>query len=340
VIRVFVVDDSAFIRRALTRVLSTEPRVQLVGEAASGPEAMAKIPGAEPDLVTLDLALPGADGLEVLRDLLRWKPTLRVLMLSAYTREGADATLEALAAGAVDFIDKTAFNLMDLERLRGELLSRILAHDPALVPRSPAPASRAVPRERGAEHPSGRLDLCVIGASTGGPAAVQHILERLPARFPLPIVVVQHMPPGFTGAFAQRLNGLCSLEVAEAVEGDRLQRGRVLVAPAGRHLRITRSLGVLLADEPQGARHVPSVDVVMQTAALARPGRVLAVLLTGMGDDGAEGMAAVRERGGVTLAESEATCVVYGMPRAAHQRGAVTHLLPLPEIAGWLAELH
>ncbi len=334
-IRVFVVDDSAFVRRAVGRVLSGEPRVRLVGEAASGAEALARIPDAAPDLVTLDLELPDTDGLDLLRALLRRRPTLRVLMLSAHTRDGAEATMEALEAGAVDFIDKSGFSLIDLERLRGELVPRILAQ--ALATRAPR-ASPAPPATKDQTRPVTAVDLCVIGASTGGPAAVQHILERLPASFPVPVVIVQHMPPGFTRAFADRLNGLCSLAVTEAVEGDRLAPGRVVVAAAGRHLRVTKSLGVVVADEPAAA-HMPSVDVAMLSAAAARGGRVLGVLLTGMGDDGAAGMAMIRARGGVTLGENEASCVVYGMPRAAEARGAVTHLLPLPEIAAWLAGL-
>jgi two-component system chemotaxis response regulator CheB len=173
----------------------------------------------------------------------------------------------------------------------------------------------------------------VIGASTGGPAALQHLLERLPASFPLPIALVQHMPVGFTRPFAERLDGLCRLEVREAREGDALRPGRVLVAPAGRHLRISPRLTAVLSDEPREARHVPSVDVLMLSAARARPGRVLGILLTGMGDDGAEGLRAIRAQGGITLAESEESCAVYGMPRAAVERGAVEHVLALEEIA-------
>jgi two-component system chemotaxis response regulator CheB len=179
-------------------------------------------------------------------------------------------------------------------------------------------------------------ELCVIGASTGGPIALQRILERVPARFPLPIAIVQHMPVGFTGPFADRLSRLCRLRVSEAVEGDRLLPGRVLVAPAGRHLRITGSLATVLAAAPADAKHIPSVDVTMNSAARARPGRVLGILLTGMGNDGAEGMGTIRASGGFTIGESESSCVVYGMPRAAEQRGAVDCMLPLPEIIAFL----
>jgi two-component system, chemotaxis family, protein-glutamate methylesterase/glutaminase len=346
VIRVFVVDDSGFARRAITRVLRAEPAITVVGEAASGPEALLRVPSAHPDLVTLDLDMPGMNGLTVLRAMLGRDPGLRVLMLSAHTRDGAEATVEALAAGAVDFLDKSRFGLMEFEGLGRELVARVKA----LGGRSPTGASaggngRGAPGETGHAPPIPpspshlAADLCVLGASTGGPAAIQQVLEALPADFPLPVAVVQHMPPGFTGPFARRLDQRCRLRVREAVEGDRLERGRVLIAPAGSQMRLNADLGVMLNPETGQARHVPSVDVLMLSAARVRPGRVLGILLTGMGDDGADGMAAIRAQGGVTLAESEATCVVYGMPRAAYERGGVTHLLALPEIVEWLSNV-
>ena len=217
-IRVFLVDDSAFVRRALSRVLAMEPGFRIVGEAAGGAEALARIPAADPDLVTLDVAMPGMDGLQVLPALLRWKPSLKVLMLSAHTQEGATATVAALAAGAVDFIDKTRFNVMDLEYLRREVVDRMKALAPARG--GPAAAPTAGLAARPSAQELARCELCVIGASTGGPAAVQRILQTLPARFPMPVVVVQHMPVGFTGPFATRLATLSRVRVAEAEEGD------------------------------------------------------------------------------------------------------------------------
>jgi two-component system chemotaxis response regulator CheB len=342
-VRVFVVDDSAFVRRALARILEAQPGFRMVGEAANGGEALDRIPRVDPDLVTLDVAMPGLDGLQVLRGLLRWKPELKVIMLSAHTRLGAEATVEALAAGAVDFIDKSTFNVMDLDTLRREVVDKIAA-----CGRAPARAAagQAAGRPPEAAPPAGpdpaiagSCDLCVIGASTGGPAALQRILERLPASFPLPVVVVQHMPAGFTRPFAERLDALCRLQVAEAVEGERLLPGRVRVAPAGRHLRVTSNLAIILAAEPSDAKHIPSIDLTLKSAARARPGRVLGILLTGMGEDGADGMVAVRAGGGVTIAESEASCVVYGMPRAAWTRGGADYLLALPDIVGFLERL-
>jgi two-component system chemotaxis response regulator CheB len=255
-------------------------------------------------------------------------------MLSAHTRNGAEATMEALAAGAADFIDKQSLNLMDLDRLGRELGGRIrsLGELPAVRGRQP--------RLSGPIVPSGTLDpaeLVVIGASTGGPAALQKLLEGLPRDFPAPIAIVQHMPPGFTRPFAARLNLHSRLRVAEAEHGIRLVAGQAVIAPAGRHLSFTGRLEVVLSSEPAQARHIPSVNVMMLSAARVRPGRVLAVLLTGMGDDGAEGMVAIRAGGGVTVAEAEESCVVYGMPRAAAERGGADHQMPIAELAEWLA---
>jgi two-component system chemotaxis response regulator CheB len=333
------VDDSAFIRKALARVLQAEPGLSFVGEAANGADAIAKIPEANPDLVTLDIAMPGMQGQEVLRALLRWKPTLKVVMLSAHTQEGAEASIEALTAGAVDFIDKTSFNVMDLDTLRREVLEKLRIWGPKA---SEAVAGNGI-GVTAADHTANlakaaRCELCVIGASTGGPVALHRILEQIPAAFPLPIVIVQHMPVGFTHPFAERLNRLSRLAVSEATEGDQLRPGRVSVAPAGRHLRITPSLAVELVAEPD-AKHVPSVDLTMKSAARARPGGVLGILLTGMGQDGAEGMAAIRASGGFTVGESQASCVVFGMSRAAEARGAVDCMLALPDIVSFLEGL-
>ena len=335
--RVFVVDDSAFIRKALARVLQAEPGLSFVGEAANGADALEKIPAADPDLVTLDVAMPGMGGQEVLRALLRWKPTLKVVMLSAHTQEGAEASIEALTAGAVDFIDKTSFNVMDLDTLRREVLEKLRVwgpKEPEAVARNGIGVTAIDQAANLAK--AARCELCVIGASTGGPIALQRILERIPARFPLPIAIVQHMPAGFTGPFAARLDRLSRLQVTEAAQGDQLRPGRAVVAPAGRHLRITPSLTVELAAEPADAKHIPSVDITMKSAAEARPGGVLGILLTGMGQDGAEGMVTVRASGGFTIGESEASCVVYGMSRAAEVRGGVDAMLPLLEIVSFL----
>ena len=312
-IRVFVVDDSTFVRKAIVKVLHRDPELRVVGEAASGAEALRTIASANPDVVTLDLAMPGLDGLQALRGLLAWRSDLPVLMLSAHTHEGAAATIEALAIGAVDFVDKSAFSVLDLDSLGRQLVERIKLWGPRPVATRRTRAPR-VPMTDAPDVPASlsQCDLCVIGTSTGGPPALQYIFERLPAAFPMPVAIVQHMPLGFIP-------------------------GRVLVAPAGQLLVVAGDRTVSLQNEPSSTAHTPSVDVLMRSAACAWPGRVLGILLTGMGDDGAVGMAAIRAAGGVTLGESEASCVVYGMPRAARRLGAVEHERPLAEITSWLA---
>jgi two-component system, chemotaxis family, protein-glutamate methylesterase/glutaminase len=339
-IRVFVVDDSTFVRKAIVKVLHRDPDLRVVGEAASGAEALRTIASANPDVVTLDLAMPGLDGLQALRGLLAWRSDLPVLMLSAHTHEGAAATIEALAIGAVDFVDKSAFSVLDLDSLGRQLVERIKLWGPRPATTRTARGSR-VPAPDASDTPASlsQCDLCIIGTSTGGPPALQYIFERLPAAFPMPIAIVQHMPLGFTKPFADRLNTMCRLTVREARNGDALSPGRVLVAPAGQHLVVAGDRTVSLQNEPSDTVHTPSVDVLMRSAARAWPGRVLGILLTGMGDDGAVGMAAIRAAGGVTLGESEASCVVYGMPRAAQRLGAVEYERPLTEITSWLASV-
>jgi two-component system chemotaxis response regulator CheB len=346
-IRVFVVDDSPFIRKALSRILALRPEFLLVGAASSGSEALDRIPVAKPHVVTHDVEMPGLDGIGTLKELVRRHPGLPVIMLSAFTREGAHTTLDAMSMGAVDFIDKSGLNVMDFERLSRELLRKIevcrtgrrafswdrpttrLPSGFSVRPAGPRTRSPSLPRINWSAY-----DLCVIGASTGGPAALQAIIESIPARFPVPIAAVQHMPIGFTKPFADRLNALAHLRVREARDQDELEPGLMLVARAGAHLAIEPDMRTMLTLDPLDANHTPSVDVLMTTAARARGARVVGILLTGMGDDGAEGMWKIQREGGLTVAESEETCVVFGMPRAAHQRGGVSHLLPLHDICG------
>lgn len=333
-------DDAPFIRKAVARVLSSDPDIRVVGEAASGVEALEMIPRYRPDVVTLDVDMPRLDGLATLRELKKSLPDLPVIMMSAHTQRGAATTLQALSDGAVDFIDKSSFNVMDFTSLSREVLGKIKVWDPGgsakPPPRTGGPASQA--RKPVPAIPWDSFEVCVVGASTGGPTALEALLGAVPAHFPVPMVVVQHMPRGFTRPFADRLDSLSPLQVVEPRHGGRLDPGMAVIAPAGRHLRITGDLRVQLSREPATAIHRPSVDVTMYSAACALPpGSVVGVLLTGMGSDGAEGMFAVREKKGLTLAESEESCVVPGMPRAAYLRGAVTHYLPLPDIVRMFA---
>ncbi len=331
-IRVFVVDDSTFFRKAMMRVLSADPHIRVVGGAADGHSAIRMIPRIRPDLVTLDIDMPGLNGLDTLRVLRESEPDLSVIMLSALSTGGAEVTLNALDLGALDFIDKSTFSLMDFDLLARELLEKIRACGVTGGRR------RRTDRKLSRKPPSvmavkwSDYEICVIGASTGGPAALHRIFREIRGDFPVPVAVVQHMPEGFVGAFVDRLNCHSQLEIKEAEMGDRMERGQVLVAQARKHLRIESDLSVTLPARYKRNRFIPSIDVTMKSAVEGFGESVVGIILTGMGNDGQEGMQAIHEHGGLTIAESEETCTVYGMPRAAHLRGAVSHLLPLYDI--------
>jgi two-component system chemotaxis response regulator CheB len=334
VIRVLVVDDSAFVRKALSRMLGDAPDIEVVGTAVDGQDGLEKALTLRPHVITLDVKMPRVDGLEALRRIMSECPT-PVLLLSSLTSEGADVTLRGLELGALDFVDKSSvqghMNLLGLaDELRGKV--RALA-GAQRRPAAPRPASR--PSETQAER--GKAQAVVIGTSTGGPAALQAIIPRLPPNLPVPILIVQHMPVGFTRSLAERLDQKSALVVREARDGEPPQPGRALIAPAGRHLKLRRVNGeprLWLDHEPESALHRPSVDVLMQTAARVYGQGVLGIVLTGMGSDGTEGLRVIRAAGGRTLAESEETCVIYGMPKAAIEAGVVDRVAALDRLAG------
>jgi two-component system chemotaxis response regulator CheB len=340
-IRVLVVDDSPLVRRAVERLLEADPGVIVVGTAADGLDALAKVRSLQPDVVTLDVLMPRLDGLKVLACLMR-ESLVPVVMLSSLTHEGTEETLRALDLGAVDFIDKTTLLISgDPQTAARELLGKIHAAagvDLARRGRRTEFSAGAPAAADALLQPAG-ADLVVIGASTGGPPALQALIPALPADFAAGVVVVQHIPAGFTRALAGRLDAASALSVREAETGDRVRPGEVLIAPGGRHLTFEERGGeliVALVAEPADALHRPSVDVTMNSAAQLRGRRSAGVLLTGMGTDGAWGMWAIRARGGWTIAESEESCVVYGMPGAAVELGAAAELLPLEKIAARL----
>lgn len=349
-VRVLVVDDSAFVRKALTRVLNQDPEVVVVAQAADGREAIEKIQVVYPDVVTLDLEMPRLDGLQTIKEVMQRFP-LPIVVLSAWTPKGAEAAVRALELGAVEVLDKGAYARMDIHLLAKDLLQKIKAvvgarpRSPALdetLPQLPALSLPFMPTSLLPTTPApglfGPVEIICIGASTGGPQAVQEIITGLPRDFSVPIAVVQHMPSGFTRLFAERLNSLGGLKVKEAEEGDRLLPGYVFVAPAGLHLTIARDADGLFAhlSPLPTATHTPSADVLLESAVRVCRRRAVGILLTGMGQDGAQGMAALRRVGATTIAESEETCVVFGMPKAALDLGGVEHLLPLHRIAPFL----
>ncbi|MET0556004.1 MAG: chemotaxis response regulator protein-glutamate methylesterase [Vicinamibacteria bacterium] len=332
-IRVLIVDDSAFVRKALSRMLGSAGDIEVVGTAVDGQDGVEKVLELRPDVVTLDVKMPRLDGLEALRRIMSECPTA-VLLLSSLTGEGADVTLRGLDLGALDFVDKSSVEgHMNLLSLADELVEKVRGLAKAQR-RAPIPAPSAqLPLPEFARQ---RAELVVIGTSTGGPAALQTVIPALPADLRVPVLVVQHMPIGFTRSLAERLDQRSDLMVREARDGEPLAAGRVLIAPAGRHLKIHRVQGearIHLDYEPLDALHRPSVDVSMQSAARAYGAAVLGVVLTGMGADGVEGLRSIRAAGGRTLAESEDTCVIYGMPKAAIEAGVVHRVAPLGRIA-------
>jgi two-component system chemotaxis response regulator CheB len=345
-LRVAVVDDSSFIRKAIARMFEDDRQVEIVGLASSGEELLAQLDEWQPEAVTLDLSMPGMGGLRTLDHIMARRPT-PVIILSTHSAKDAPLTIEALHRGAVDFIDKACYSLVDFGALREAIREKLMSvRAVSLVAADSAPppevdAGEPPPPEVESE-PACRFDALVIGASTGGPPTLQRILEDLGPRLPLPVLVVQHMPVGFTRAFAERLNTHLPLQVREAVAGEPLAPSTVYIGPAGWHFRLQRSGSRLLASlstQPKQARHRPSVDVLFESAASTLGERSLAVLLTGMGDDGAQGMAQVREVGGYTVAQDAASCVVHGMPRAAEELGAVCETVPLDRLGRRLLEL-
>ncbi len=347
-VRVLVVDDSSFFRRHLTVILNADPRIQVVGSAGDGREAVDQALALHPDVITMDVEMPVMDGISAVREIMRLRPT-PILMLSALTTEGAEATLNALDAGAVDFLPKS-FEESPADRTRAldELRQRVcqiaqrggrpLSQRPIVHPPLPkqTQTSHAVPPA--APHRVKRdYRLVVIGASTGGPVALQEILTQLPSSFPLPLLLVQHMPATFTPTFAARLNQLCPVRVREAQDGDLLERGTALLAPGGKQMTLDdRGTRVLVRESDPALHYRPSVDVTFTSAARAFPGHVLALVLTGMGADGRAGARLLKQGNSTVWAQNEASCVVYGMPMAVVEAGLADRVLPLSEFGAAL----
>lgn len=341
-LRVLVVDDSAFSRRTISRIIDAEPGFQVVGTAGDGEEAIRQVVNLKPDLITLDLEMPRMDGFTFLRWLMRDFPR-PVLVVSS--RKSDRSVFRALELGAADFVLKPVSKASErLTEIGGDLAAKLHQIAGARVDRI-ARLAAAPPTARAAPVPSappatGRLRAVVIGASTGGPPAVQRVLADLPEPFPAAVLIAQHMPEGFTRMFAERLDRLTGLNVREAAGGDSPAPGVALLAPGGRHLVVTRGRGGVTVElEAPRSRdlYVPSVDRLFVSAAEVFGRDLTAVVLTGMGDDGAAGVGAVRAEGGATIAESEETSVVFGMPREAIRSGAVQRVLPLPRIGSALA---
>jgi two-component system chemotaxis response regulator CheB len=335
-IRVLVVDDSAFVRQALTRMLGSAPDIEVVGVAVDGRDGIEKVQALHPDVVTLDVQMPRMGGLEALEKIMSVAP-VPVLLLSSQTREGANVTLRGLELGAMDFVDKSSVQgNMNLLALAEELRAKVRALASVPAARIHAIAVEAESRLAAPAPHARRTEVVAIGTSTGGPPALQAIIPRFPAGLDSAILVVQHMPVGFTRSLAERLDSRSALTVREAEDGEAVVPGQVLIAPAGRHMKLKKrgaTVKIWLDDEPKSALHRPSVDVLMTAVAKAYGTRALGVILTGMGSDGVEGLRAIRDSGGRTLAEAEESCVIYGMPKAAVEAGVIDRSVPLGRMA-------
>lgn len=335
-IKVLIVDDMALVREILATGLAKDPDIEIVGTASDPYIAAKKIEELEPDVLTLDVEMPRMDGVEFLRKLMPQYP-LPVVMVSSLTERGKQITLDALAAGAVDFVHKPSSNIdRGLNAMMMELRTKIKIASIANVSQwkhtqntaPPLPASQSKALDRSTDK------IVVIGASTGGTEAINAIIPRFPAIMP-GIVIVQHMPAGFTRMFADRLNQFALMEVKEAADGDRIVSGKVLIAPGGKQMRIIRSGGIYqvsINEEGPVNGHCPSVEVLMQSAAKYVGKNAVGIMLTGMGGDGADGLKAMRDAGARTMAQNEATCVVFGMPKVAWEKGGAEKLVPLNDI--------
>ncbi len=345
-IRVLIVDDSLFMRAAIAKTLSTAA-FEIVGQAKDGKDALAQLAKLKPDVLTMDFNMPGMNGAETVRAVMQQQPT-PVVMFSAHTKQGAKETFDALAAGAVDFVTKPAGEVStDLSKIADELVRKLTAASISR-PRITAPPSRPSgqmpairPTMQGLGIRPATLSgaaprLCVIGVSTGGPAALSELIPALPPDLKLAVVVVQHMPAGFTQTLAERLDATSKVTVREAQHGEKPVAGTVLIAPGDKHLEFDERGHVVLTDGPMVNGCRPAADVTMISAAKVYGRRCLAVVMTGMGKDGAAGALAIKRADGKTLAQDQATSVIYGMPKAAVDIGAIDEVAPLGDIAAWM----
>lgn len=338
VIRVLVVDDSAFMRAALTRLIEFDASLYVCGTAHTGLDALQQIVLLKPDVVTLDVEMPGLNGLETLKRIMRECP-MPVIMVSSLTRKGAETTLEALHLGAFDYVAKqNSLLAVDTEKIRDELIAKIHA---ATESRRKRPVGKIVIPASTAHFSA--PGVIALGVSTGGPRALQEILPLLPPDLPAPILVVQHMPKGFTKPLANRLSSLCRIKVREAEQDDPVEAGVVYIAPAGQHMTVHRGATsraiIRLSTFPDQTPHMPSVDVMMLSVAEIFRNQAMGLIMTGMGSDGAQGMRAIFQAGGLTVGQDESSCAVYGMPRACAELGVLHRIVPLDQIPSQIMQV-
>ena len=337
-IRVLVVDDSAFMRKTITGLLSADPGIQVIGEAADGLEAIEKVKALHPDIITMDIEMPRMNGLDALKTLMREMP-LPVIMVSSLTAEGAKETIKALEYGAADYIPKNlSGNITNIVNIKNELITKVklIGSNKKKITRFVESVTPVSVIDRCPLPGKNKIRIVVIGASTGGPKALQDVLPRLPKNFPAAVLVIQHMLPLFTSSFAVRMNELSQLEVREAKDGDLVKPGTVLVAPGGYHLKVKKWPGdeayIKLAKEPQ-MLHMPSVDIAMESVAHAYSEHALGVIMTGMGQDGKNGIKAIKDAKGKTISQDEETSIIFGMPKAAIESGCIDKVVSLSKIS-------
>ncbi|MGL5152809.1 MAG: protein-glutamate methylesterase/protein-glutamine glutaminase [Clostridium sp.] len=333
--RVVVVDDSAFMRKMIGDMIEGFPEFTVVDKLRNGKELVDKIESLNADIITLDVEMPIMDGLSTLKELRKKNIESKIVMVSSLTAEGSKMTIECLMNGAIDFIQKPSGSIsLDIEKIKEDLYQKFITiskmgfNKPLVKVSEP---EKSIKKINKIVVKSKKIEAVLIGASTGGPRAIQKVLTGI-NKIGVPIIVVQHMPKGFTKAFADRLNNICSLRVVEAEEGMRLQPDTVYIAKGGHHLEILRDKTIHLTDGQTLWGVKPAVDKMISTAASAYRGNVLSVILTGMGKDGAQGTSLVKEFGGITIAEDKSTTVVYGMPKEAIATGKVDYVIPLDEI--------
>lgn len=338
-IRVLVVDDSAIMRKLITDILKKDPEIEVVGQAVTGKEAIDKAKTLRPDVITLDIEMPEMDGLTALRILRKEVPQAKVIMFSSLTQEGAKATLEALANGAFDFVPKpsTKSFLESVKKIEEELIPKIKA-----VRAGALPSTKGLPISIRQRLRPGMYRVLGIGVSTGGPQTLMEILKAIPANFPAPILIVQHMPPLFTRQLAERLDRISPLTVKEAEDGEPVREGFVYVAPGDFHMLVSsenRERKIKLTKDPPVNNCRPAVDVLFESLAETYNGSCLALVLTGMGRDGTEGARKIKQKGGAVIAQDGESSIVFGMPRSVIEAGLADEVLNLKEIPNRLKEL-
>lgn len=342
-IRLAIVDDSSFVRKVIQRLFEDEPTIEVVGTASTGEELIKNLNEWQPDVITLDLSMPGMGGLRTLDHIMAWKK-IPVIILSTHSSKDAPITIEALHRGAADFIDKQQYSLVDFDALRAVLSEKIKQLTSKVIPHTQDEKNKGSEKIEKIIEPVPVLmepivpceyAIILIGASTGGPPAIQYILESLSDSLQIPVAIVQHMPTGFTAAFANRLNQYLPLKVKEASNEELMKKDTIYIAPAGFHLTFKKqqnNVYLILSDKPNDCLHKPSVDILFKSAAEVFGKNSIGIILTGMGKDGAKGAFMLYNKGAYTIAQDESTCTVFGMPKAALLAGAVRETLPLYQI--------